>query len=677
MEIRSVTIAFTKGKCKLINKRESEVTKLLDDLDVKICQINDLQNIDSELKIYEDLKKELQTIYENKGKAAMFRSKCRWLEKGERPTSYFFNLEKTNYNKKTISELELENGAFIYNEKEILSAIEDFYRDLYTSKISGAQSEFDHFTQNLTTPQLLNDERDELEGILTFEECKDTLKSFSNGKSPGEDGFTVEFYRCFFDILGNDLVDSLNTAHEKGQLSISQRRGVIILIPEEEESLANLKNWRPITLLNVDYKVAAKAIAKRIEPLLPKLIHSDQTGFVKGRYIGDNIRLISDLMEQTKRDQTTGILLSLDFRKAFDTLEWSLIQHALRIYNFGTNLRRWVEVFYKDIESAILNNGFATNWIKPSVGVRQGCPLSPFLFILTAELMSNKIRQSDNVKGINLCNHEVKLSQFADDTNLFCADVGSVEEALIILGEFGKISGLRLNIEKTKAMWLGKWANNRNKPLSLKWVHCPTRFLGIYLSYDSKGNDELNFKIKIQKLQTNLDIWRSSDLSLFGRVLIIKALGISSLVYSISNIDVPNDVIDNVKRRLFWFLWKNKRDKIRRAGLYQEYVKGGLRMVDVETMIKSLRLAWIPRLLNCQNQNWKTLPDYCFRKRGGLRFLLNCNYNVKYLLDLPRFYREMLEFFRELRTLYSTRDFHDTILFNNKDILIGGEPFFY
>ena len=176
------------------------------------------------------------------------------------------------------------NGEFIYNDKEILSAIEDFYRVLYTSKISGAQSEFDQFTQNLTTPQLLNDERDELEGIPTFEECKDTLKSSSNGKSPGEDGFTVEFYRSFFDILGNDLVDSLNTAHEKGQLSISQRRGVITLIPKEEESLANLKNWRPITLLNVDYKVAAKATAKRIEPLLPKLIHSDQTGFVFKTY---------------------------------------------------------------------------------------------------------------------------------------------------------------------------------------------------------------------------------------------------------------------------------------------------------------------------------------------------------------------------------------------------------
>ena len=119
-----------------------------------------------------------------------------------------------------------------------------------------------------------------------------------------------------------------------------------------------------------DYKIASKAIAKRMEPVLPSLIHSDQTGFIKGRYIGENIRLISDLMEQTKKDQTTGILLSLDFRKAFDTLEWPLIHYALEIFNFGPNLRRWVNVFYTDVESAILNDGFSTNWIKPSTGVR-------------------------------------------------------------------------------------------------------------------------------------------------------------------------------------------------------------------------------------------------------------------------------------------------------------------
>ena len=124
----------------------------------------------------------------------------------------------------------------------------------------------------------------------------------------GEDGFTAEFYIKFFDILGEDLVRSLNHAYEKGELSISQRRGVMTLLPKDESSLLDLKNWRPITLLNVDYKIAAKAIATRMETTLPFLIHTDQTGFIKGRYIGENIRLICDLLEQTKTDKSSGII---------------------------------------------------------------------------------------------------------------------------------------------------------------------------------------------------------------------------------------------------------------------------------------------------------------------------------------------------------------------------------
>ena len=128
--------------------------------------------------------------------------------------------------------------------------------------------------------------------------------------------------------MSRDLVNSLNTAYNKGELSISQRRGVITLVPKEDSCLSDLSNWRPITLLNLDYKIASKVIAKRIERYLPRLIHSDQTGFVKGRYIGQNIRLINDIMEQTKLQNIPGILLLLDFRKAFDPIEWSFIQNA-------------------------------------------------------------------------------------------------------------------------------------------------------------------------------------------------------------------------------------------------------------------------------------------------------------------------------------------------------------
>ena len=388
-------------------------------------------------------------------------------------------------------------------------------------------------------------------------------------------------------------MESLNSAYEKGHLSISQRRGVITLLPKEESPLIELKNWRPITLLNVDYKIASKAIARRIEPMLPHLIHANQTGFIKGRYIGENIRLINDLMEQTNATNTPGVLLASDFRKAFDTLEWTFIQYALQIFSFGEGIRRWVEIFYKDVESTILNNGFATNWIKPTRGVRQGCPLSPFLFVLSAELMANKVRQSHLVKGVFLFGNEIKLSQFADDTNLVCSDLLAVENALKILDDFGDISGLRLNKEKTQAMWLGPWRNKKVKPLRLKWVKGPTRFLGIYLSYDKNGNNVHNFGRKMLKLQLKLDIWRTRDLTLFGRVLIMKSLGISQLVYSISNVEVPDYIVSTLKPKLFGFLRKNKKDKIKRVGLYQNYERGGLRMTDVDSMIKALRLAWI------------------------------------------------------------------------------------
>ena len=134
------------------------------------------------------------------------------------------------------------------------------------------------------------------------------------------------------------------------------------------------------------------------------------------------------------------------------------------------------------------------------------------------------------------------MSQFADDTNLFCADLISVENALKTVGDFGRLAGLKLNMKKSKAIWLGKWETNKSHPLQLKWLHSPVRLLGIHVSYDEKGNNELNFNLKIRKLQTNLDMWRSRDLNLFGKVLIIKSLGLSQLIYSASILNVPEDI---------------------------------------------------------------------------------------------------------------------------------------
>ena len=273
---------------------------------------------------------------------------------GERPTKYFFNLEKRNYIKKTITELRMKDETVIKNETQILDAIENYFCNLSLSTDSTTQEDYDEYIQDVSLPRLSDEERDNMEGVLTYEECKKVLETFQNDKSPGEDGFTVEFHNFFLELLGHDLIASFNEAYEADELTISQRRGVITLIPKEDGSLLDLSNWRPITLLNVDCKIATKVIAKKREASLPKLIKHDQTGFIKGRYIGENIRLKIDAMEYTKVLDIPGILVSLDFRKTFDSLEWSFIMRTLDTFNFATSIKKWVCTFYTNIESAIL-----------------------------------------------------------------------------------------------------------------------------------------------------------------------------------------------------------------------------------------------------------------------------------------------------------------------------------
>ena len=529
---------------------------------------------------------------------------------------------------------------------------------------------------------LSQDQCNEIEGVLTLDECWAALKSMGTGKSPGEDGFTVEFYRCFFDILGNDLLNSLNAAYENGEMSISQRRGVITLIPKENSDPRELSNWRPITLLNVDYKIASKAIVSRIEKFLPLLINSNQTGFMKGRYIGQNIRLINDIMEQTELQGIPGILLLLDFRKAFDTIEWGFIQQTLRLFNFGSCLRHWVKTLYTNSESTVLHNGFTTDFFKLSRGVRQGCPLSPYLFILGVEILATKIRHDDNVEGIKVFQTEHKISQFADDTTLFLRNLNSVQNSITSVDQFGDISGLSLNVEKTKALWLGPWRFKSSKPFGLKWTTDPVRALGIFISYDVKENNKKNIDRKVDNMTTKLDIWRARCLSLLGKCLVVKCLGIPNLIYSASMLSMPNTYVPSIKDAIFKFIWNNKRDKIKRDVMYQDYPKGGLRAPNIDILFKSFNLAWIQRLLTedpLSSETWKSIPNHFFNKYGGLAFLLRCNYD-KMLLEksgLPLFYRQILVNFLELKSLYQSNNGSDLLLFNNKKIKIDGNSIFY
>ena len=184
------------------------------------------------------------------------------------------------------------------------------------------------------------------EGLLTEKECLEAVKSMESGKSPGTDGLPAEFYKVFWKDVSPILIGSLNRSYQKGKLAITQRKGIISLIPKKDKALNKLKNWRPITLLNCDYKIASKAITSRLKFVLSDLIDHDQTGFLKGRSIAENVFLINNVISYTHLKDISGLLLFIDFEKVFDTIEWTFLRKTLEHFGFGPSLINWINFFY-------------------------------------------------------------------------------------------------------------------------------------------------------------------------------------------------------------------------------------------------------------------------------------------------------------------------------------------
>ena len=218
----------------------------------------------------------------------------------------------------------------------------------------------DAFLDHCRLPTLNQDAKQICEGVLTKAECFKALQTFKNGKSPGNDGLTAEFYQVFWPTIGHHLVDSLNSSFEKGELANSQKQGIIKHIEKKNKDKRYVANWRPISLLNVDVKITSKAITLRLEKVLSDLISADQCAYVKGRNIFDAVRTIGDIMDYTKLHNLPGLMVTIDFEKAFDSLSWNFLFKTLEKFNFGESFIKWVRLFYTNISSCVMNNGVAT-----------------------------------------------------------------------------------------------------------------------------------------------------------------------------------------------------------------------------------------------------------------------------------------------------------------------------
>ena len=256
-----------------------------------------------------------------------------------------------------------------------MDEVKNFYSDLYKVRERNQDTKYQEILNDLDHPVLTQKQKSSIEGEITEDEIANVLKNMKNNKSPGSDGFTVEFFKFFFKDLKAFIIRAINESYLKETFSITQRQGIITCIPKGDKPRQFLKNWRPITLLKVIYKIASGCIAQRLKLVLPTLISSDQTGFITGRYIGDNTRLIYDLIKYTDEENIPGLLLIVDFEKSFDSISWEFIPEVMDFFNFGPSINKWISVLYKDISSALIQSGFLSDFFFPiERGCRQGDP---------------------------------------------------------------------------------------------------------------------------------------------------------------------------------------------------------------------------------------------------------------------------------------------------------------
>jgi hypothetical protein len=378
-----------------------------------------------------------------------------------------------------------------------------------------------------------------------------------------------------------------------------------------------------------------------------------------------------DIMGYTKLMDKNGIIAFLDFEKAFDTINWDVIYDTLTLFNLGPNLIKWVQTIYNEPVACVTNNGFSSPFFTLQRGVRQGCPLSAYLFIMVVELLAHKIRTSDEIKGIKIGDTEIKLVQMADDTTTFIEDEKSLENILKLLDTFEKYAGLKLNKSKTEAMWIGKNINNQAEPLQIKWVK-EVHALGIFFSYNTDSVIQKNFMDRAKEFKKILDMWSQRNLSLIGKITILKSLAFSKVLYQCGVMEVPENFIEHLNDLAYSFVWSNKPNKIKRATLIADYEHGGLRMLDITSFLKAQKAMWVKRLLSPDEASWKALPNI-FLEALLDKDTFKCNMKCMVRpVNFPEFYWDVLKYwfaFKDLTLRNKTAfDIRRESLWLNKNI---------
>ena len=591
---------------------------------------------ENQAKEFNDLRAHIHKIEEDEAEKLRVIAGIKWREEGERSTKFFLNSANVKIARSNMEYLITENGR-IDDINSILDHSMHFYKNLYTKVETNHIEDF-----YVNCPQLSSSAVDDLSTKLTIEDLKSALKTCKDS-TPGLDGIPYSYYKAFGNLLLPILIESWEYSIQVGILPTSQATSVISLIPKEGKNKFLIQNWRPISVSPCDLKIITKALSIKIGKHLDEIISETQMGYIPGRDINFNNRLIRTALSYCKSNNLDYIITSLDAQKAYDSVDHEYISKTLKAYGFPAEFINIVDLLHSNLIAQVQVNGFISDRFNIGRGVKQGDALSCALFIIAIDPVIRNIEANYDIQQLEI-NSVCRLKTFAyaDDIAVICPNKN--ESSTLIFEEYNKLtrmSGLKLNADKTDILNLSNVGKTETistydgKPIFI--THKDSIVIcGNYICTDDQRCYEANITDKINKMETQLARWRNRNLSINGKMIIVKTFAISQLIFSSQFQAIRPKDLRHIERICYNFVW-NGNDRVKRATIKLPREEGGINGIDIESFfcsvavrqfLKSKNNKLLNSINNCSiiKEEVKTVARTILR-----RLLIN---QCKHLLDL-------------------------------------------
>ena len=573
-----------------INKDRKRRKELLENEINKAYKENNQEDKDILDKI-----EELHKINAFYYKGAKLRAGMRSDVTDETLTAVYLNIERTVQTARSINELIDENNTTITDENVIRQKLTDHYTRFfgYEETDNDAQDEILMYTKKLQ-----DWEKDMLDEPITFEILEKSLNSLENDKTPGPDGLTTEFYKTFFPNLKPLFENLIGEILNEERLPTSQTFSIIKLL-KKDPKVKTIKNLRPISLLNVDYKIITKSLTLKLLPYMASLIHPDQSASVPDRNALSNTNGLRDLITYINDKNDSALLLSLDMAAAFDRVSHSFIHKTLETSNFGPHFKKWIKIIYSNPFSALLINNKFSKLFPIERSVKQGDPLSSLIFVLTLEPLLEKIRCDKLISGVKIPGGDIKkIAAYADDTNFTIHNLKDIRQIIKHYELYSKASGAKLNKNKSKIMRIGKTNFEVTFDKDIEIVK-EIKILGVIFKNEYDPNTHEQWEKILDKIIQRQGRFSYKLTTMFSRTFLINTFVLSKLNYLIQTFELPNETLKKIEKHVFSYLFDNKTThSIARTTLIQNKLKGGTQIQHIPSKQEAYRIHYIQKIVS-------------------------------------------------------------------------------